>query len=579
MPSSARGTAEALEAALSRIALLERRELALRAALATAGVDPDAVLARLDLLESARAPAPVVSSLPERQPAWTAPPPAPAPAPDFAGMPTDASRSLARRLAEEVVSGPATLRLRAAIRLVEVAGQGAVPALLAAAHEAEGAVRASLIEQVGRCGDAQAAEELAEFLADETAEVRAAAIEAMVRLVSGAELEAVLRMGLEDGDARVRRRTALCAASARNFDAGALLVPLLSDPDRQVRRVACTALGGSRDPMAALALVGALLDDEAAVRTAAGTATERLFGEQARGISQLPAGQRPRAVARLRSWVAANLVRLAPGGRMLPAEEPKQAEAAPLESVLDELMATGHAGAGFEDDLPGWTEENDPELHAAFARMAGAVEPWAETQWAEAPALEDEAASIYAEAEEAWEAAGIEAAPVVAFEPAEAIDEPVATDAIDEPEFAETLQTEPDEEPAAAEADDALAAGPTETPGDDAAPAQLELGTADEAAPVEPEPAPEDEAPAAEAAAPETIDEGEAAPEEVVAAEAEAGPGLEAIEEVLRAALRGCPDAARAGARGWNEADLAPVVEAYLADGRLVRRGRKLFLP
>ena len=70
-----------------------------------------------------------------------------------------------------------------------------------------------------------------------------------------------------------------------------------------------------------------------------------------------------------------------------------------------------------------------------------------------------------------------------------------------------------------------------------------------------------------------------------VAAEAEdepattEGPAFEAIEEALRAALRGCTDESLAEELGWNEAALAPAIEGHLAAGRLVRRGRKLFLP
>ena len=409
-PASARATAEALQAALARISLLERRELALRAALAAAGVEPDAVLARLGLLDAPPAPAARAPS-----PAHVPPsPPARAPIEEERlAAKSQSARSLAKRLADEVIAGPATLRLRAAARLVDVAGAAAAPALLTAAREAEGALRAGLLEQVGRCGAADAAASVVEFFADEVAEVRAAAIEAAVRLVEGAELEEVIRIGLADGDPRVRRRTALSAASARNLEAGPLLVPLLADPDRQVRRVACTALGGSRDPMAALALLGALLDDEPSVRSAAGSAAEKLFGEQARGIAQLPTQQRARAVARLRSWVAANLVRLAPGGRLQPPQEPEaEVDAAPaaMESVLDELMATGHPGAGFEDDLPGWTEENDPELHAAFARMSGGWIPEA----ADA-SLEGEAASLYEAAETALAEVGAASVPALAL--------------------------------------------------------------------------------------------------------------------------------------------------------------------
>lgn len=584
--SSGRATADALQAALARIALLERRELALRAALATAGVDPDAVLARLELAER---PAPAEDSFAEaaRAPA----PPRAAPEPGFPALHTDASRSLATRLADEVIAGPATLRLRAAARLVDVAGAGAAPALLTAAHDAEGAARASLLELVGRCGAADAAAELVTFFADDASEVRAAAIEATARLVSGEPLADVLRMGLEDPDPRVRRRTALCAASARNVDPGTLLVPLLADSDRQVRRVVCTALAGSHDPVAALALVGALLDDEPTVRNAAGTSAEKLFGKQAAGIAQLPAGERARAVARLRSWVAANLVRLAPGGRLQPPAEPEPEAPAAMEVMLDELMATGHPGAGFEDDIPGWTEENDPELRAAFARFASGA-------WEEPTPLASEAAALLDEAEAVRAQAGLDAAAFVAHdaevaandvaeEPADEVveqqveaaetivDEPVPAEAeviaevTDEAVFAEASEPAPVEEAIAAEAPvteepahvEAASAEPVEAVAD--APAAI----ADEAH--------ED---AAEAAAENVAEEPVVEPE-VAEEEAVQGPAFEAIEEVLRAALRGSTDADLASELGLNEEELAKAIEAHVAAGRLVRRGRKLFLP
>lgn len=652
--ASPRAVAEALREAHERIALLERRELALRAALAAAGVDAEALLNRLEL----GAPHPVRAESAAVEPVATAAVPMHVPAAvpvlGIDSLPTAAARGLARRLADEVIAGPATLRLRAAQRLVEVAGAAAAPALAAAVDEAEGASRAALIEQLGKTGSAEAFAVARRSLSDDASEVRAAAVEACARLGSGEELLEAIRVGLGDADARVRRRSALCAASARGIDPGLLLVPLLSDGDRQVRRVACTALSGTREPVAALALIGALLDDDASVRGAAGAAAERLFGQEAAGIAAMPQRQRQHAVARLRAHVASNLVRLAPGGKLPGGDEAPAVVArvgeAVVENVLEDLLSTGHPGAGFEDDVAGWTEENDPELQASFARIAGGWSPWDEAE----QGLEAEAERIYREADEAgWGAAGVEAedAPEVAADAAvdsaeieESVEVVAEAEAVAQIEAVAEVEARPELDSADIEKADeaaldaaelvvsaeALDLAATET--DDVAllAEALELGEAEVVEPA----ASDDSAEArvahpgdvetptddsAEASAPSAVEaveqaqapaiaeevtdsvvpaEAPAAPEseeavlgaedvgaelegDGVASDAEvpAGPDFETIESVLRAALRGCTDEALAEELGLSETELEPIVNAHIEAGRLVRRGRKLFLP
>ena len=69
----------------------------------------------------------------------------------LADLPTAAEREVARRLAAEVANGPDRLRLRAAVRLVELAGRRAASVIASAAGAcADREVRAALVEQLGR---------------------------------------------------------------------------------------------------------------------------------------------------------------------------------------------------------------------------------------------------------------------------------------------------------------------------------------------------------------------------------------------------------------------------------------------
>ena len=105
------------------------------------------------------------------------------------------------------------------------------------AHAA--ATQADLLLRLGRSGEASAVTAVRPWTASPEPSVRAAAYEALGRLLerAPAELERYLRTGLADADARVRRRVVLAAATARGMSPGELLDPLREDPDPQVRRV------------------------------------------------------------------------------------------------------------------------------------------------------------------------------------------------------------------------------------------------------------------------------------------------------------------------------------------------------
>ena len=100
-------------------------------------------------------------------------------------------------------------------------------------------IQTDLLLQIGRSGDAGAVDTVHPWTGSSEPSVRAAAFEALGRLLERApsELEPHLRRGLADPDPRVRRRVVLATATARGLAAHALLDPLREDADPQVRRV------------------------------------------------------------------------------------------------------------------------------------------------------------------------------------------------------------------------------------------------------------------------------------------------------------------------------------------------------
>ena len=122
-------------------------------------------------------------------------------------------------------------------------------ALIADLMAAESAPRrADLLLQLGRSGDEHAHTMIRPWTESLEPSVRAAAYEALGRLLerSPERLEPHLRTGLVDPDARVRRRVALATATARGLTPRRLLEPLKEDPDPQVRRVVREVLRQSR---------------------------------------------------------------------------------------------------------------------------------------------------------------------------------------------------------------------------------------------------------------------------------------------------------------------------------------------
>ncbi len=100
-------------------------------------------------------------------------------------------------------------------------------------------LRADLLLRLGRTGDVGAADTVRPWTRSSEPSVRAAAYEALGRLLEREPeaLEPHLRNGLSDTDARVRRRVVLATATARGLEPHALLDGLREDADPQVRRL------------------------------------------------------------------------------------------------------------------------------------------------------------------------------------------------------------------------------------------------------------------------------------------------------------------------------------------------------
>ncbi|MEX2471123.1 MAG: HEAT repeat domain-containing protein [Gemmatimonadota bacterium] len=100
-------------------------------------------------------------------------------------------------------------------------------------------LRADLLLRLGRTGDTGAADTIRPWTKSSEPSVRAAAYEALGRLLEREPMELAphLERGLLDGDARVRRRVVLATATARGLEQHGLLEPLRDDSDPQVRRL------------------------------------------------------------------------------------------------------------------------------------------------------------------------------------------------------------------------------------------------------------------------------------------------------------------------------------------------------
>jgi hypothetical protein len=257
----------------------------------------------------------------------------------LAAVPRPSDRVLVERFINELtaptVNGLESSRLRAGSRLVELAGPVAAPCVASAASSTlDPGARAQLVRVLGKAADVQVLPVAARFLSDPEPEVRIAALDACAKLAgtqSSERLELVER-GLHDPDARVRRRALVHLSAVRGLDPGPRCASLLTDPDPLTRRLACITLAGTHDLEAALAVLDALFDTDEQVCRAASVAVEQIFGQSVSALLKIPYDKRREIVARLRAYFSASRERLAPQGRLQPAEM--------LAPVLPSLLAS-----------------------------------------------------------------------------------------------------------------------------------------------------------------------------------------------------------------------------------------------
>ncbi len=244
-----------------RSATGDAREARLREQLASAGIDPDPEVAET---EPAVAEDPEPATVEEAEPAavedsepTAAEDPEPAAAeepepavatdevpaepehvvePDAAADPDDALESAAAAEPEATAEPEPAAEPAAPVAHAEARTDALVSELLDARLPE---LRADLLLRLGRTGDASAVETIRPWSKSSEPSVRAAAYEALGRLLERDPegLEPHLRAGLSDEDARVRRRVVLAATTARGLDRDGLLDPLREDPDPQVRRL------------------------------------------------------------------------------------------------------------------------------------------------------------------------------------------------------------------------------------------------------------------------------------------------------------------------------------------------------
>lgn len=239
----------------------------------------------------------------------TATTPAPPPLSDFEearrhaeALVSPARRGQADRLIRELEQAEPPLALSAAKTLVDLIGPDATPALLALlVRVPDGSSKVAVYALLGRTGTSAALPALERGAEAVDWQLRAAALEAMIKLARIPEAaDRALQVGLTDRDPRVRRRMVLAAAAERALTAAALAGHLETERDAATRRMIAAALRGRREAPVLRALLGALADSDDAVRSAAARALFPICGAKALTVTQQPEAGRRAALALLR---------------------------------------------------------------------------------------------------------------------------------------------------------------------------------------------------------------------------------------------------------------------------------------
>ena len=184
----------------------------------------------------------------------------------------EALEPLRQRLSRAVVSKEPLTRANALSLLAGIGGEELRPRLLSASKDEDAVVRARAVAIAGTRSDAAATTIFEHALADESAHVRQAAVQALGgsgRAVS--HREAILA-SLEDDDPWVRATACRCLGTIGGDDAALRLGDIARRGEPPERIAAIEALGAIQGPHAWEAISGALGDPDGEIRQAALTA-------------------------------------------------------------------------------------------------------------------------------------------------------------------------------------------------------------------------------------------------------------------------------------------------------------------
>jgi HEAT repeat protein len=179
--------------------------------------------------------------------------------------------------------------------------------------ETEPEVLSAICASLGRLGEEEAIDHLRPHLSSEEATVRAAALEACLRLVgSEAERTSLVELGLADASASVRRRTYLAAAALPGVELLPWAMRCRKDGDPHLRRLAYVTLASESDPAVASMALDALLDPDEGVRSAVASLLQRRLGNDVEALASLAPVERRREVRALEARLSARETEAAP---------------------------------------------------------------------------------------------------------------------------------------------------------------------------------------------------------------------------------------------------------------------------
>lgn len=263
----------------------------------------------------------------------------------------------ASALIDELFEGTVAQRTHAAARIEAILGLEAVAPLCEALHaETEPEVLSAICASLGRLGEEEAIDHLRPHLSSEEPTVRAAALEACLRLVrSEAERTSLVELGLADASASVRRRAYLAAAALPGVELLPWAMRCRADGDPHLRRLAYVTLASEPDPAVSSMALDALLDPDEGVRSAVASLLERRLGKEVEALASLSPIERRREIRALEARMAAR----------------EETKAAPKEGIafeeIEAVLMTALRGTMLAD-LAAELGRDEPEVARAVQR-------------------------------------------------------------------------------------------------------------------------------------------------------------------------------------------------------------------